>query len=260
MKNVFATPNSLLGISELYTPIKAQLMDAMPPQFYETAGLLGVVLYLGSYAALQLGLIRGNSRTYTLLNLAAASFVLISLLTEFNLASAMIQISWIVISITGLTRMWLLHRRLRFSDEERELLQTQFPDLSLSSARSFLDAGNWLDLPEGYELLHEETPVSNLFYLASGDVDVASGSQHLAVVSGGFLGEINILPGTPASATVTAMTPLRVFSISRNALRRLRQSDSDFRIALDSSLNKDTGRKLVAANARLVARSEKTPA
>ena len=79
-------------------------------------GLLGAFLYLASYFLLQAGYIGGNSKAYTFLNLAAASLVLVSLTTAFNAASVVIQVSWILISIFGMSRMYLLYRRIRFTD------------------------------------------------------------------------------------------------------------------------------------------------
>jgi hypothetical protein len=227
-------------------------MLEIPSAIFETAGLIGVALYLGGYAALQFGVISGNSNSYTLLNLGGASFVLVSLFSEFNLASALIQISWIVISVTGLMRVFLIHRRLRFSDEEKSFLARQLPNLPKQSARRFLDAGIWVDNPEGYKILTENEPVVNLFYLSSGEVRVVSSGQLLAKVENGLLGEINVLQGTPASASVTTTQPSRLFVISRTALNRLLKTDNDFRIVLEGSINKDTGRKLVAANKRLI--------
>jgi hypothetical protein len=58
--------------------------------FYNAIGIAGVALYLGSYAALQVGLLRGQSYAYASINLAAASCVLISLTQNFNLSSALI--------------------------------------------------------------------------------------------------------------------------------------------------------------------------
>jgi len=44
---------------------------------FDAAGLLGVACYIGSYGALQSGLIGGRSYAYILGNMAAASFILI---------------------------------------------------------------------------------------------------------------------------------------------------------------------------------------
>ncbi len=67
-------------------------------------GLLGVALYVCAYAALQWGKLHGNSVWYSVLNGVAAALVLISLWGSFNLASALIQIMWISISISGIVR------------------------------------------------------------------------------------------------------------------------------------------------------------
>lgn len=75
-------------------------------QILEVVGVAGFLFYMLSYALLQLGKISGQCYTYTLLNMLAASLVLVSLFNQFNLASALIQISWIAISIVGVFRLW----------------------------------------------------------------------------------------------------------------------------------------------------------
>ena len=79
-------------------------------QILELIGVAGFVFYMLSYGLLQLGKISGQSYVYTLLNMLAAALVLISLLHQFNLASALIQISWIGISVVGLFRLWNTRR------------------------------------------------------------------------------------------------------------------------------------------------------
>jgi len=80
-------------------------------QILECIGVAGFIFYMLSYALLQLGKISGQCYTYTLLNMLAASLVLISLTHQFNLASALIQISWIVISVVGIFRIWASSRK-----------------------------------------------------------------------------------------------------------------------------------------------------
>ena len=75
---------------------------------YQIMGVLGFILYMMSYFLLQIGKLRGSSNSYILMNLSAASLVLISLTQHFNLASALIQISWILISFIGLFRLNIL--------------------------------------------------------------------------------------------------------------------------------------------------------
>lgn len=68
----------------------------------ELVGVGGFVCYFFAFGAVQFGFLDGNSATYSLANIAAAVMVSISLFSEFNLSSALIQGSWIVIGVTGL--------------------------------------------------------------------------------------------------------------------------------------------------------------
>jgi len=77
---------------------------------FELLGVLGFVFYMLSYGLLQFGKISGHSYCYTIMNMLAAGLVLISLLHQFNLASVLIQVSWIIISLFGLARLWQQRR------------------------------------------------------------------------------------------------------------------------------------------------------
>lgn len=68
-------------------------------------GLVGVGVYLGSYAAVQAGYLQADRALYPLLNIMAASCVLIELQRNYNLPSVLIQVSWIFISVCGLIRL-----------------------------------------------------------------------------------------------------------------------------------------------------------
>lgn len=69
---------------------------------FQCIGVAGFIGYISGFAGLQFGLIDGNSRVYCLISIASASLVLIGLMEHFNLASALIQVSWIVIGVSGL--------------------------------------------------------------------------------------------------------------------------------------------------------------
>ncbi len=72
-------------------------------QLLRGAGLLGFFFYMASFAALQFRVIEGQGLIYPALNVLAASLVLASLAVEFNLASVLTQISWIVIGCAGIS-------------------------------------------------------------------------------------------------------------------------------------------------------------
>lgn len=73
-------------------------------QLLQCAGVAGFVCYIIGFASLQLGYLDGNGIPYTLWSLAGAMLVLTSLMGAFNLASMLIQVSWIIICVVGLIR------------------------------------------------------------------------------------------------------------------------------------------------------------
>jgi len=78
--------------------------------FAQLTGVLGFCGYITAYATLQFGILRGDANPHALLNVASASLVLFSLTEHFNLASALIQVCWIGIGLSG-----ILYRSIRRS-------------------------------------------------------------------------------------------------------------------------------------------------
>ena len=73
-------------------------------------GMLGTSLGVGAFFLLQIGRLDARSLTYNLMNLSGAILLLISLCINFNLASFVIEVFWIVASLVGLVR-WLMGSR-----------------------------------------------------------------------------------------------------------------------------------------------------
>ncbi len=71
---------------------------------FNLIGVLGGVLYLLSYALLNMGRVRGDSLAYIALNLLAAMSMAVSLSVHWNGPSFAIQLCWILISLISLVR------------------------------------------------------------------------------------------------------------------------------------------------------------
>jgi len=218
---------------------------------YDWAGYAGVGFYLMSYSLLQMGLIRGAGYVYTLMNLTAASLVLVSLTQAFNMSSAIIQIMWILISVVGLCRLFILHSTMRFNDEERTLIKAGLKGMPKPMCRKILDRGIWSDAAPGTELTVQGLEVTHLHFLLDGSADVRSGERRVAEIRQGFIGEMNVMEPGPATASVVIDSPSRLFSVAGEDLRRLARADSEFRAFLEQHLSLATRRKLVDANARI---------
>lgn len=228
----------------------------MPQTIHDLAGLLGVAFYLLSFALLQLGLLRGTGYVYTVMNLVAAALVLVSLSADFNLSSAIIQVCWVVISLVGLTRQFVLRHRTRFTPSEEALRAEHFAHMSKPLVRRVLDLGTWANLPDGTVLTTEGAPVEALHFIETGSAEASFDGRFLGRVSRGFVGEMNVLSGGAASATVRSAGPVRALVIPGPALRALCARDSEIRSGLEDSFARDTRGKLMAANAQLAAHGQ----
>lgn len=83
---------------------------------FDVIGLVGVSLILAGYFFVQTGRMTADQLPFPTINLAGASLILISLFHTFNLASFVIEIAWILISLFGIGR--ILRRRRRGGGNE----------------------------------------------------------------------------------------------------------------------------------------------
>ena len=82
--------------------------------------------------------------------------------------------------------------------------------------------GDELFQPAGSELITEGVKGREFFVLIEGTVEVRRKSRRVATFeTGDFFGEIALLTDTPRTATVIALTPVRLLVISGQSFRRL---------------------------------------
>ena len=212
---------------------------------YGIIGILGVGFYLGSYALLQFGMLRGAGYVYTLLNLIAASCVAVSLIDAFNLSSLLIQCSWIVISVIGLARLFLFRRLNRFSLDDRKFGDAVLSRLDDVDLKRLLRVGEWETLPVGTTLTEQGHPVDALVYLANGKAQVIRDGNPVAVMSTGrFVGEMTCMTGEPATATVRVTQEARVLKLPASEFRRFVTRQPVVRDHIEIAFARDLRRKL----------------
>lgn len=99
--------------------------------FYEILGLAGAALYLLSYVLTALDKLPSNAPGYYVAKLLASALVAISLLEQFNLASAIIQSFFFLVSLLGIVRhLHLRNRKTKRSTGVQDLPLPPFPPLS----------------------------------------------------------------------------------------------------------------------------------
>ena len=69
-------------------------------------GIGGVIIVLLTYLLLQSKVLTAQDISYSLLNIIGAGMILTSLYYEWNLASVIVEISWVVISAMGLYKSY----------------------------------------------------------------------------------------------------------------------------------------------------------
>ncbi len=215
---------------------------------HELAGIVGVGFYVTSYLLLQTGYLRGVSYSYATMNLIGAFLMLYSLTVSFNLPSVMIEIIWIIISTYGIIRIYVINSAIRFNEEELQMIARALPEMPKPLSKQLLKRGVWHDVAPGAHLTREGEAVKDLNFLLTGQAKVFLAQRCIATISGGLIGEMNVMRGGAASATVTVTQPSRVFTISGKELQKMAAADTDFRAYLELHLSESTRSKLIEAN------------
>jgi hypothetical protein len=75
--------------------------------WYDIVGTIGVAVIIITYVLLQVEKIRSEQITYSILNAAGASLILVSLYFDFNFPSFIVEFFWLLISLFGIGKYLL---------------------------------------------------------------------------------------------------------------------------------------------------------
>lgn len=90
-----------------------------------------------------------------------------------------------------------------------------FRDLPAKRLQAIREAGREHQFPAGSELVVEGEGAGRFFLVLDGTVEVTvQGRKRAALGPGGAVGEIALIDGGPRTATVTASTDVRTFSLA----------------------------------------------
>jgi hypothetical protein len=82
---------------------------------YDFIGNIGVVCVITAFMLIQAGRLKSEDFLYPFINLIGGVCVLISLFSEFNLSTLLINSFWVVISLWGLLTNYLKFRKSNHS-------------------------------------------------------------------------------------------------------------------------------------------------
>ena len=77
----------------------------------DVAGLIGVAMMLAAYAGAQTRSLDPLKAPALLMNFVSAGLVLLSLSAKFNLAAFAMEVSWALVALSGLLRLWIGRKR-----------------------------------------------------------------------------------------------------------------------------------------------------
>ena len=138
---------------------------------------------------------------------------------------------------------------VRFNPDELAMVRGLFDDLPTSRARHLIDQGVWLAGKEGDVLTREGEPVGHLYYLAEGEARVLSLGRQVGLCrKGDLIGELTVLSGESASATVILNTPARFWCAPADDLRPYVEAHEDVRRAIEHGFATVLKAKLRASN------------
>jgi len=150
---------------------------------------------------------------------------------------------------------------VQFSDDEKRMLDTLFSDLPRSRARHLFDQGVWLTGKAGDTLTYEGELVSHLYYLAEGEARVLAMGQQVGLChAGDLIGELTVLSGENATATVILNTPARFWCAPAEDLRPYVEAHEDVRRAIEHGFATVLKAKLRASNRAIAEAARAAPA
>jgi hypothetical protein len=138
---------------------------------------------------------------------------------------------------------------VRFTPDEQHMMDSLFDGLPRSRARHLVDQGVWISGKEGDTLTREGEPVEHLYYLADGDARVLSRGVEVGQChAGDLIGELTVLSGETATATVILTRPSRFWCAPAEDLRPYVEAHEDIRRAIEHGFATVLKAKLRASN------------
>lgn len=123
---------------------------------------------------------------------------------------------------TGERRPEQAPRRTRRQSATALASVSLFSDFSKRHLNRLAAAADELDFAPGESVVREGDPGETLFVVLAGEGKVIRGRRKVGdVLPGDFFGELSAIDGGPRTASVVAVTPLRVLRLFRRTLMEL---------------------------------------
>jgi hypothetical protein len=138
---------------------------------------------------------------------------------------------------------------LRLPAQDRDLLRSVLTGLSDFQIARLLSAGEFRDLPSGVQLTTEDDPLSKLYFICTGSVNVTIAGRSVSNLGvGSFIGEVAFLTGKRATATVVTESPVRALVFDAGELAVLFKNESEVAGIVYQLLGRQLAHKMRVSN------------
>jgi Cyclic nucleotide-binding domain len=133
-----------------------------------------------------------------------------------------LSIAFFAINLLQTIRLKQSDSHAWMNEDERFFFERGVPGLDPKLVRKLLSIGTWHDFEEGHMLMHQGQDLPFLQFVSRGAATVLDKERPVGVCGpGDFLGEMSLVSGGPASATVKITHPTRICAFDRGALAPL---------------------------------------
>lgn len=175
----------------------------------------------------------------------------IAFLVATNAAPFYLILAGIFVLVNGVQLGVLMTRARKgtaLSDEQALFAQVLGMD-NPGQRNRLRDLLTWRDLREGDVLMDEGQSNPPLVYIASGAAEIEHDGNLVGLCGAGdFAGEMSLISGERASATVTAVRPMRIAEFDRDALGHFAREVPEVGNAISSALNRGLAAKVARMN------------
>lgn len=215
---------------------------------FELDSIAGILSHLGALLLL-LAALAGGSRLLHALGLAAGILLAISLGANGATLAALWAAALALANAGQLLRIAHRNRRSIITAEQRDLIETVLQVQDPQQMRELLEIITWRDARPGEVLMWEGQKAPPLIYMVSGTASIErDGVEVGACASGDFMGEMSLISGQRASASVTVVETARIAVFDRECLLRLAERIPAMASALDKTFNRGLTEKIQRMN------------
>ncbi|MEZ5695231.1 MAG: cyclic nucleotide-binding domain-containing protein [Sphingomonadaceae bacterium] len=164
-----------------------------------------------------------------------------------------VSLAWeAIFTLTNATQLAILiyrSRKLDLREKERALVEDTLGFDDALDWRRLLALVDWRDVDVGEVLMEQGTQSPPLIYIASGAAMIEDQGKMVGVCGpGDFVGEMSLVSGNPASATVRATNRLHIAVFDPVKLDQTLSRSQDMRSALMAAFNRGLAAKVLRMN------------